>query len=222
MPHLFRRHAPRSRPAGDTRLRASSHHSALKAACLALGTALLAGCSSSPPVQLYQLRSDPPDLRQADQPSAVVTGRWALGPVLLPDYLDRDAIVRPSGQATLGLLPGQRWAEPLRDAVPRLLLQDLVRLRGGDQVWRSPLPPGVKADRQLRVEIQRLDAPAGARQVILQARWMLIDPSGLNPAVVLDAQIQVPLADDSTDTLVSAHRAALWQLAQQMAAQSSR
>jgi len=184
--------------------------------------AVLVGCSSSPPVQLFQLRSEPPNLGAAPAPSPAGSGRWALGAVLLPDYLDRDAIVRPIAQASLQLLPGQRWAEPLRDAVPRLLLQDLSRLRGADQVWRSPLPPGVKADRQLRVELQRLDAPAGAGQVVLQARWMLIDPSGQSAAQVQDSLIQVPLADDSTDTLVSAHRTALWQLAQQIAGQAAR
>ena len=199
-------------------------HTLRRPLALCMAALALAACSSSPPVQLFQLRSDPPGAATGAMPDtgAAASGRWALGAVQLPDYLDRDAIVRPSGQATLNLLPGQRWAEPLRDAVPRLLLQDLSRLRGGDQVWRSPLPPGVKADRHLRVELQRLDAPAGAHQVLLQARWMLIDPSGQTPALVQDCQIQVPLADDSTDTLVSAHRAALWQLAQAIAGLAGR
>ena len=143
--------------------------------------------------------------------------RWALGPVLLPEYLDRDAIVRPSGQSALLTQPGQRWAEPLRDAVPRLLLQDLARLRGADQVWRAPAPPGVKVERQLRVDVQRLDASVGGNSVVLQARWMLIDPSGQSAPRVGDSHIEVPLASGSTDALVAAHRLALWRLAQELA-----
>lgn len=181
-------------------------------------TLLLAlnGCGTSPPVQLYQLRADPPGLGSA--PAATASPTWALGPVVLPDYLDRDSIVRTSGQASLVSNPGERWAESLRDAVPRLLQQDLARLRGSESVWRMPLPAGVTAERQLRVEIQRLDADSGGRSVVLQARWTLIDASGTSKPQVAERRIEVTVAGSDTDALVSAHRAALWQLAQAIAA----
>lgn len=179
---------------------------------------LVNACSSSPPVQLYQLRADPPG--PALQITASAGERWALGAVQLPEYLDRDALLRPSGQAGLTALTGHRWAEPLRDAVPRLLQQDLARLRGADQVWRAPVPPGVVVGRQLRVEIQQLEARADGLGVVLAARWMLIDPSGKSPAQVFDGRIEVPSAEATPDALVSAHRAALWQLAQQMVARA--
>jgi len=179
---------------------------------------LVSACSSSPPVQLYQLRADPPG--PALQITAVAGERWALGAVQLPEYLDRDALLRPSGQAGLTALTGHRWAEPLRDAVPRLLQQDLARLRGADQVWRAPVPPGVVVGRQLRVEIQQLEARADGLGVVLAARWMLIDPSGKSPAQVFDGRIEVPSSEATPDALVSAHRAALWQLAQQVVARA--
>jgi len=175
----------------------------------------LGACGSSPPVQLYQLRADPPGPLAAVPQAASPT--WALGPVLLPEYLDRDAIVRSSGQATLNTNPGERWAESLRDAVPRLLQQDLARLRGNDAVWRLPLPPGMTAERHLRVEIQRLDADSAGRVVVLQARWTLIDPSGASKPVVAERRIDVAASGADTDALVSAHRTALWQLAQAIA-----
>lgn len=176
----------------------------------------LSGCGTSPPVQLYQLRADPPGVTSA--PPAVASATWALGPVLLPEYLDRDAIVRSSGQATLTTNPTERWAESLRDAVPRLLQQDLARLRGSDSVWRMPLPPGMTAERQLRVEIQRLDADSAGRKVVLQARWTLIDPNGAGKPTVAERRIEVMATGIDTDALVSAHRSALWQLAQAIAA----
>jgi len=181
-----------------------------------LAALLLAACSSSPPVQLYQLRADPPGAAMA--PVQPTTTAWALGPVLLPEYLDRDAIVRPSGQSALQVTPTQRWAEPLRDAVPRLLQQDLAKLRGTDQVWRLPLPPGVKVERQLRVELQRFDAGLGGQSVVLQARWTLIDTGGTSKPQVFERRIEVASSDPSMDALVSAHRSALWQLAQAIVA----
>jgi uncharacterized lipoprotein YmbA len=179
---------------------------------------LLAACGSSPTVQLYQLRAEPPPpVVSAANATLRDTSRWALGAVRLPDYLDRDALVRPSGSAGLTALPGHRWAEPLRDAVPRVLAQDLARLRGADQVWRLPLPPGVAVQRQLDVTLQQLEPRADGSAVVLSARWILVDPSGKSPAQVQESRIEAPSADASPDALVSAHRAALWLLAQDIA-----
>jgi len=180
-----------------------------------LAALALSGCGSSPPVQLYQLRADPPGVGAL--PAASASPTWALGPIMLPEYLDRDAIVRASGLAGLVSNPAERWAESLRDAVPRLLQQDLARLRGSDSVWRLPLPPGVSAERQLRVEIQRLDADSAGRSVVLHARWTLIDPSGASKPAVAERRIEVAVTAADTDALVSAHRSALWQLAQAIA-----
>lgn len=193
----------------------------MKAIPVLMGLCLLAACGSSPTVQYFQLRAEPP--QGVEQGALVVpaspTGIWALGPVQIPEYLDRDAIVRPSGQALLRLTPNERWAEPLHDAIPRLLQQDLARLLGIARVWRLPLPPGLTAERQLRVDIQRLDADAGPRPLlVLQAHWTWIDPSGRQPPQVREQRFEVPAGDGSTDALVAAHRAALWALAQAIAA----
>lgn len=194
----------------------STFISRMKVIPVLIGLSLLAACGSSPKVQYFQLRAElPPGLEAgALVAPASPTGIWALGPVQIPEYLDRDAIVRPSGLATLNVQPTERWAEPLRDAIPRLLQQDLARLLGSARIWRQPLPPGLTVERQLRVDIQRLDAETGAHtSVVLQARWILIDPSGRTPPQVLERRFTAPALDGSTDALVAAHRTALWNLA---------
>jgi uncharacterized lipoprotein YmbA len=182
---------------------------------LACAAALLSGCGSSPPVQLYQLRAEAP---VASAPARQVAAeRWVLSAVQLPDYLDRDALVLPSGRAGLQALSGHRWAEPLRDAVPRLLLQDLAMLRGVEQVWRAPVPPGLAIDRQLRVELRQFEAvDVQMKRVVLAARWVLADPAGKQPARVGETRLEVATADASPDALAAAHRTALWQLAQEI------
>ncbi|HSI57386.1 MAG TPA: PqiC family protein [Ideonella sp.] len=208
---------------------ASAARALLGAAALA---ALLAGCagSVSPPAHLYQLRADPPASLAAGAPAAgnVV---WQLGRVQLPAYLDRDTLLVPTGQAGLQPLSGHRWAEPLRDAVPRLLRQDLARLLGPDKVWGQPLPPGVQLTGQLLVELQRLDASAAGDAVVLQARWTLVDPAGKAAPVVTEAELRAAIVRDpgpasgvagagtpAPERLVNAHREVLWQLAQRIAA----
>lgn len=200
-------------------------------ATLALA-ALIAGCSGSvsPPARLYQLRAEPPGGAASVKPPANVTVVWQLGRVQLPAYLDRDTLVTATGQSGLQALSGHRWAEPLRDAVPRLLRQDLARLLGPDKIWGQPLPPGVQITQQLQVEVQRLDASATGDAVVLQARWTLVDPLGKLPARVAEAEFQAPIgtpvapagaaSGPTTDPerLVNAHREVLWQLAQRIAA----
>lgn len=105
-----------------------STRTGIAAACLLLG---LGACASSPPVRYFQLSAmdlDP----AADSGGALVV---ALGPLTLPDYLDRPQIVTRGAGASTRVDELNRWAEPLEDAVPRIvganvdgLLQDTVVL----------------------------------------------------------------------------------------------
>jgi uncharacterized lipoprotein YmbA len=175
---------------------------------------LAAGCSHSPPVQLYHLRSAAPVPVPTPAPSTAV---WQLLlPVRLPDYLDREAILLPQGDTGLLALSGHRWAESLRDAVPRVLRQDLGALLGEGRVWPSPLPSGVTATRQLRVEILGFEAQADRASVRLQARWTLTDPQGRTPPRADGATLRVAAEGGSIDRLVAAHRLALWRLAERI------
>ncbi len=176
---------------------------------------LLAACASpTPPPQLYQLRAAPP------VPVVPVSGQQVLQllqPVALPELLERDALLVPQGQAGVQALAGHRWAEPLRDAVPRLLRQDLAAQLGENRVWVAPLPTGVVVTRQLRVEILSLQTNADRNAVALQARWTLSDPSGRTAPEVQTTQINVASASSEPDAWVAAHRLALWRLAERLA-----
>lgn len=185
---------------------------------------VLAGCASSnnEPTRWYELRAEPPGPAIAVQPGDGSLWEMA-GTVRLPGALDRDTLVVAQGAATLVPLAGHRWAEPLRDSIPRLLLADLARLRGEGRVWRAPAPAGVVVQRRLRVEIDTLVADAARRSLHLRARWWLSDErvgTAAAPETRM-ADVQVALADGSVDTLAAAHRQAIWQLAQSIAVTSA-
>ena len=180
-----------------------------------LGSAAVGACGTSPPVQLYHLGGQPPLPAPTPLPSAET---WQLLlPVRVPEYLDREAILLPQGQTGLLALSGHRWAESLRDAVPRVLQQDLSAWLGPGRVWAAPLPAGVTVTRQLRVEILSLQADAARTAVQLQARWTVADPAGRTPPRADSATLRVASAGPSIDSLVAAHRLALWQLAERVA-----
>ena len=175
---------------------------------------LLTACAR-PPVAThwYELRSQPPG---PVPPARAGDGAlWEVAStVVLPGALDRETLVVASGAASLQPLTGHRWVEPLRDAIPRLLVADLAVLRRPGLVWRAPVPPGVNPARRLRVEIVTLMADTGRQTLRLQARWWLTDsrPNGAAPGLG-QADVHIPLADASVDALAAAHRLALWQLA---------
>ena len=179
--------------------------------------ALLAGCAVTniPPPALYQLRSEAP----AAVVPVTTTHVLQLLSVTLPEVLERDALVVSQGQAGVQALTDHRWAEPLRDAVPRLLRQDLALLLGDSRVWAAAVPAGVVVTRQLRVEVLVLQTAADRNAVQLQARWTLSDPLGRTPPLVRVTQLSVPSSGSTPDAWVAAHRLALWQLAGQVAEQ---
>jgi len=184
---------------------------------LLCAAALLGACAggSVPPVTWVRLPAEAPGAAaaQAPMPKAV----WQLmAPLQLPGHLDRDALLVPQGAAGLQGLGGARWAEPLRDAVPRLLRQDLER-ELGSPVWIAPLPPGVSPTRQLRVEFGAFDVAADGRGVVLQARWSLADPKGSASPAVFDAAFSTPATGPGASELALAHRQALAQLARRIA-----
>ncbi len=186
---------------------------------LGLATLWLTGCAVDvTPTRWYEMRAEPPGPKPAARPGDGAVWEVA-GVVRLPGALDRDTLVVASGAATLIPLAGHRWAEPLRESIPSRLVTDLAVLRGEGLVWRAPAPSGVTVGRRLRVEIVSLVADAARRSLRLQARWWLSDERASAAAPTLgQADFEVALADSSVDALAAGHRAAIWQLAQRIAA----
>jgi uncharacterized lipoprotein YmbA len=182
--------------------------------------AALCGCAAAPAPEIAWLRLP----AQAAEPPArgAPTGdTWQLlAPLRLPGYLDRDALMLPSAGdsrgAVLRAADGLRWAEPLRDALPRLLGIDLG-LALAAPVWQAPLPPGVVPTRQLRIELLAFDLQPGHRSVALQARFSLADADGRRVPRTGEATVTVPVETPGTEGLALAHRQALAVLAGRIA-----
>jgi uncharacterized protein len=190
------------------------------AATAVTGLLALAGCGTpAPPPRLYQLPLDPPDAAPASPPQARSGPAWEIGrDIVLPAYLDRQAIVVARGGAGLQVLEGHRWAESLRDTVPRLLRHDLERLLGAGRVWSAPAPERVDIARRLRVELLSLQAEAEQSAVVLQARWWLTDPRNQAAPSVDTAVLRAPMRSAAAEDIARAHRQVLYELAQRIAA----
>ncbi|MBL8344543.1 MAG: membrane integrity-associated transporter subunit PqiC [Rubrivivax sp.] len=207
----------------------------------AAALAQLAGCAASavPPTIWLRLAAELPSAVGRPAPGAATPpalgGPAASGttaapagevwqlmlPLPLPAHLDRDSLFLPQGTsgALVRPLAGARWVEPLRDAVPRLLREDLWRRMGGRPLWAAPLPPGLAPTHQLRVEITTFEIGADGRTLATQARWSIADARGTRPPVAHEARIGTPaLQPEAPESWALAHRQAIAALAERIAA----
>ena len=116
----------------------------LQIAVFILGAFLvvLGGCAgTSPPVNLYVLSSLPQsaaDTQSDPEESKIAIG---IGPIKLPEYLDRSQIITRISPNELRVAAFDRWAENLKSSFPRILMENLATLLNTDQValyhWRN-------------------------------------------------------------------------------------
>ncbi len=134
---------------------------------------LLAACGSSPPARFYSLQAL--DLEyQADASDAVV---MYLGPLRLPEYVARPQIVTRGDGAEMIVDDYHRWAEPLDDAIPRIVAVNVDNLVEGVIVVAFPSGNLVEAEYRLQGSIVRFDADAAGRAVLI-VQWGIATPAG--------------------------------------------
>lgn len=129
-----------------------------------------AGCAGSPPARFYVLNplSDPAQSAPAQQGVAV-----GVGPVDLPEYLDRPQIVTRTDQNELRLADFDRWAGTLKDNVNQVLAENLSLLLPSQGVVVYPWKRSVAIDYQIVVKLIRFDRSEGGDSV-LEARWSVL------------------------------------------------
>jgi hypothetical protein len=130
-----------------------------------------AGCLSlkpqPDPARFYVLSATVPE-PAARQPGAIV----GVGPVTLPDYLERSQLVTRYGDHRLSLAEASRWAEPLEPMVARVLRDDLAAAlgaeRGIDYPWARSLTPTPV----IEVDFEHFERDS-LGTALLDARWRI-------------------------------------------------
>jgi len=113
---------------------------------------MLAGCARSAPVSYYQL-SALESSRSVQVPAEAEKVAIGIGPVRLPEYLDRPQLVTRLSANRLQMADSHRWAEPLGENISRVLGENLSRLLGTDRILLYPWPSSGNTGYQLLVEV---------------------------------------------------------------------
>jgi len=185
---------------------------------LALAAFPLVGCATrdTPPRRLYGLTGSP--ALPADAKPGQDSRAWVLSPqIALPELLDRDEILIAEGSAGLRPWPEARWAEPLREALPRVLAEDLWRLRQPYPVALGAAPDNGQESLRLIVQVDEWLARGGGAglKLTLRARWRwapLHAPANTALPAAGNAELTVDCPHQA-DALADAHRRSVMLLA---------
>ncbi len=134
---------------------------------LGLCLLLLAGCASSTSSRYYVLNPLAAESKAQSQESCPTIG---VGPIKLPDYVNRPQIVTRTSENEIALAYFDLWAEPLTESVPRMLGENLSRLVCTKEIVFFPWRPSRIPQYRVAVEVLKMDGAPG-KTASLEAWW---------------------------------------------------
>jgi len=176
---------------------------------------MFSACSSSSPVRYFSLNPIDAEFRP-DPDDAVMLG---LGPIRMPDYLNRSQIVTRGADAEMQVDEFSRWSEPLTTSLLRIVSADVDNLLQGVVVVVFPYEPFVRDQVNYRLvgDINRFEADHLGR-IVLEIQWGVANTDGeiVVPVRRNRYQAQASIADDPS-TVVAAMNDALAQFSRDIA-----
>jgi uncharacterized lipoprotein YmbA len=165
----------------------------------------LVACASAPMENYYTLAAPVPE-RQAAGPALSDASVTVIATGLV-ETVDRPQLVLRVSETRVQILEQQRWAEPLKAAIPRVVAANLARELGSARVTsQSRAPPGDSAYR-VALDVQRFDSTPGEGAAI-DVAWSIRRMEG-NAETRGRSSVKESAAGPGYEALVAAHSRAL-------------
>lgn len=177
---------------------------------------LIGGCGGSPASRFYVLSPMPGSEEHLQTKTENGCFGIGVGPVTLPDYTDRPEIVTRISPNKLSLGEFDRWAEPLVDGFPRILMENLATLLCADPITLFPSRGPTQIDYRVEVEVLRLDGTLGESASLI-ARWIIIDEKETRVLTTRKSNLSSPAQGGDYDALVSAQSRTIAALSREIA-----
>jgi uncharacterized lipoprotein YmbA len=165
--------------------------------------AALAGCASAPKEQYYTLSAATAATPIASLPDVVV----AVGLARVSDVVDRPQLVIRASQNRVQILEQQRWAEPLKAGISRVVAENLGRLLGTARASGYPQAEAKDVTYRVTLDVQEFDSRPG-EGVTVEIAWTVHAPgAGVNRNG--RSSVTQPTSGPGYEGLVAAHSRAL-------------
>ena len=174
---------------------------------------MLGGClGGSSPSRFYLLSPLP----ASESPAKVGGVAIGVGPISLPNYLDRSQIVTRKGENQLQLAEFDRWAESLQRNFTRVLLLNLSTLLATDRMALHPWNRSTPIDYQVTVDVARFEAGTDEK-ISLLARWSIIDGGKQGTLRMRKSIFSEPIASEGYEATVESMSRAVASLSREIA-----
>jgi len=187
-----------------------------RALAFSLVTVLLGGCLGGAVKENYFNLS----AVEGNKTGLATTGPSVhVGVVTVPEAVDRNAMVIRTGPNRVEIDDANRWVEPLKAAIPRVLAEDLRRELATDRVTSGRNGPNAP-DFLVTVDVQRFESSLDAGAT-LEAAWT-VTPAGATASTGARKSgrtaITEPLPSRDAAGIAAAHSRALARMSGEIAA----
>ena len=148
----------------------------------AIALLLLVACINTPLPDYYVLTPEPSELGGFSQLSDLAVG---VGPITIPETVNRPNIVTPKDSNQLEVAEYHRWSEPLRENISRVVITNLAGRLGVNKLYAYPWLR-TQIDNTVRLDVLQMTGTPGD-QIYLQVRWQVL--TGEKPYQLLETQI---------------------------------
>jgi uncharacterized lipoprotein YmbA len=182
-----------------------------------LALAALAGCvggTTSPRTHYYTLSVEARAARAESTPAAAGPVNLSVSRVAIPGVVDRPQLVARVAANNVEILDFHRWAEPLQEAIPRVVAGNLARELGSRYLVAAGIVPGVAPQLRVALDVQRFEAVMGTG-VTVEALWS-VRPAA-ETARAGRSMIEEPVTEAGHAGIAAAYSRALARVARDIA-----
>jgi len=185
--------------------------------CLVVVQFFVAGCAgTSAPSRFYTLNALGDEEAAQSVPASTHSLSVVVGPVEIPDYLDRSQIVTRSSPNELKLAQFDRWAGSLKEDIARVLSENLALLLSGNDVSVSSWEWSSASDYRIALYIRRFDIMSEG-SVLIGAQWNIIGKDGVEILLTGELSAEEPIAAETYNAKAAAMSKALGKLSRDIA-----
>ncbi len=184
------------------------------AGVLVLSILLITSCMSSGPATSYYSLFANKDIAQFGLGANDIS--IGIGPIVLPEYIENPAVVSLSKTQQVRISGYHAWAGGLKEAMSRVLAQDLSSSLSLDQVWAFPWDNRVRPTYQIRVVFEEFSGIRGS-QVYLRAKWTLLNQRGDKILISNMEELSTGSPSDTVSAYVSSLNLLLGQFSERLA-----
>jgi hypothetical protein len=176
---------------------------------------VICGCASKSPNYyiLHSLQSDAPGTKTAADNDLTI----GVGPIKIPDYLDRPQMATRSTPSSIQFAEFDKWAESLGNNLTRVIAENLSILLSTDRVVIFPWPGSMHVLYQVTVDVTKLDyTPDG--KATLVAGWSVFGDDGGKLLAMKQSRLTVPVQSTGFEAIASAQSRAVEDMSREIAA----